>query len=312
MRQSIVFLVVISMFLVNGPWTAVAATPGNVYFQRTWERTDQPVAAGAVSRTWMWGPEANSPVLWEPYHGSGDHNYRHVQYFDKSRMEITHPNGDPNSIWYVTNGLLVVELVTGRLQRGDALFEQFEPAQVDVAGDGGNLRVPDYADIVDFLDRPRSQEGTLVQDYVGTWVSPEGERWCCAVGDGIDRIDTYNVHVETFVPETEHWVAGPFWEFMNSTGLIAAQGKSGYEEGLLFENPFFATGFPITEPYWVTAMVGGVQKDVLFQCFERRCLTFTPTNPPEWQVEAGNVGQHYYQWRYEQLKQPLVEPPPTS
>jgi DNA-binding beta-propeller fold protein YncE len=45
-------------------------------------------------------------------------------------------------------------------------------------------------------------------------------------------------------------------------------------------------------------MVGGVYKDVLMQCFERRCLTYTPDNPEGWQVEAGNVGQHYYQWRY--------------
>ena len=34
------------------------------------------------------------------------------------------------------------------------------------------------------------------------------------------------------------------------------------------------------------------------QCFERRCLTYTPDNPDGWQVEAGNVGQHYYAWRY--------------
>jgi hypothetical protein len=37
---------------------------------------------------------------------------------------------------------------------------------------------------------------------------------------------------------------------------------------------------------------------VLVQCFERRCLTWTPGNPNGWTVEAGNVGQHYYQWRY--------------
>jgi hypothetical protein len=37
---------------------------------------------------------------------------------------------------------------------------------------------------------------------------------------------------------------------------------------------------------------------VLVQCFERRCLTFTPDNSPESQVEAGNIGQHYYLWRY--------------
>jgi hypothetical protein len=45
-------------------------------------------------------------------------------------------------------------------------------------------------------------------------------------------------------------------------------------------------------------LVGGVARDVLIQCFERRCLTHTPSNPPGWQVEAGNVGLHYYRWRY--------------
>ena len=37
---------------------------------------------------------------------------------------------------------------------------------------------------------------------------------------------------------------------------------------------------------------------MLIQCFERRCLTYTPGNPDGWQVEAGNVGQHYFHWRY--------------
>ena len=27
-------------------------------------------------------------------------------------------------------------------------------------------------------------------------------------------------------------------------------------------------------------------------------LTYTPGNPPGWEVEAGNVGSHYHQWRY--------------
>jgi hypothetical protein len=63
---------------------------------------------------------------------------------------------------------------------------------------------------------------------------------------------------------------------------------------------FYATGFPITEPYWSRVPVGGTPRDVLIQCFERRCMTWTPSNPAGWQVEMGNVGQHYYRWRYEQ------------
>ncbi|MEZ4569678.1 MAG: hypothetical protein R2849_04990 [Thermomicrobiales bacterium] len=42
-----------------------------------------------------------------------------VQYYDKARMEITNPGSDSDSIWYVTNGLLVVKLVTGKMQVGD-------------------------------------------------------------------------------------------------------------------------------------------------------------------------------------------------
>jgi hypothetical protein len=49
--------------------------------------------------------------------------------------------------------------------------------------------------------------------------------------------------------------------------------------------------------------VDGRYKDVLVQCFERRCLTYTPTNPDGWKVEAGNVGQHYYAWRYQSAGQ---------
>ncbi len=37
---------------------------------------------------------------------------------------------------------------------------------------------------------------------------------------------------------------------------------------------------------------------MLVQAFERRLLTFVPGNSAGWQVEAGNVGRHYYEWRY--------------
>jgi hypothetical protein len=46
------------------------------------------------------------------------------------------------------------------------------------------------------------------------------------------------------------------------------------------------------------------------QCFERRCLTYTPANPLAWRVEMGNVGLHYYAWRYDgDTPEPPVEPP---
>src|SRR5690606_27562213 len=98
------------------------------------------------------------------------------------------------------------------------------------------------------------------------------------------------------VREKNHRVASVFWEFMLSEGLVYEGDEK--TNAKLFVNPFYATGFPVTEAYWTTVEVGGTPQEVLVQAFERRVLTFTPANSPEWQVEAGNVGRHYYEWRY--------------
>jgi hypothetical protein len=94
--------------------------------------------------------------------------------------------------------------------------------------------------------------------------------------------------------ETNHGVASIFANWLEQRGSVWA----GYR---LREEPLFSpwiavVGYPITEPYWVRVPVRGVEQDVLVQCFERRCLTFTPANPPGWQVEMGNIGAHYRQW----------------
>jgi hypothetical protein len=121
------------------------------------------------------------------------------------------------------------------------------------------------------------------------------------------------------VPGIEHQVASPFWAFINSSGTVNENGA--YVDASLFLSAFYATGYPITEAYWANVKVGGTYQDVLLQCFERRCLTYTPGNAPGWQVEAGNVGQHYYTWRYgQQSDEPTatspaggtVEPSPTA
>jgi competence protein ComEC len=36
----------------------------------------------------------------------------------------------------------------------------------------------------------------------------------------------------------------------------------------------------------------------MVQLFERRVLTYTPSNPAGFQVEMGNIGAHYFQFRY--------------
>ena len=121
---------------------AAAVETGDDAFAYTWSRTDLPVANSQATRTWMWGPAAFTSAMEEEY-TEGVGGGRIVQYFDKTRMEIsTDPTADPNSIWYVTNGLLAKELVTGELQLGNNDFLPFEPAQVNVAGDADDSRRP--------------------------------------------------------------------------------------------------------------------------------------------------------------------------
>ena len=72
----------------------------------------------------------------------------------------------------------------------------------------------------------------------------------------------------------------------------------------------FVFGRPISEPFWVTTKVAGTVQTVLVQMFERRVLTYTPTNSTAFQVEMGNVGQHYFKWRYV-ANNPNPSPTPT-
>ncbi|MEZ4520642.1 MAG: hypothetical protein R3A46_03205 [Thermomicrobiales bacterium] len=71
-----------------------AEEPGNSAFFRTWQRTDWPVRELLAERSWIWGPEAFTTELVENYEEAPG-NTRIVQYFDKSRMEITFPDADP-------------------------------------------------------------------------------------------------------------------------------------------------------------------------------------------------------------------------
>jgi hypothetical protein len=279
-------ILIVAMALLGVPThTASALEPGSAAFLRTWQRSDRPVHDGAVDRSWIWGPEPFTAAMFEPYAESPD-GLRVVQYFDKSRMEITNPYGDQHSIWYVTNGLLVQELVTGQLQLGNDAFIAREPAAINVAGDPEDTRGPTFATFAAALGLPPVE--------VGAVITARAVRGGIAGSD--PSLSRFGVTAGTFVRETNHTVASPFWEFMNASGIAVKNGRQSTAP--LFENPFFATGFPITEAYWVEMDVGGRTRWLLVQLFERRVLTWTPDNPSGWQVEMGNVGRHYYAWRY--------------
>ena len=75
---------------------------------------------------------------------------------------------------------------------------------------------------------------------------------------------------------------------------------------------FYASGLPISDAYWAKATIAGKPTDVLLQAYERRVLTYVPTNPDGFKVEMGNIGQHYYDWRYKETDIPTPVPAPTQ
>ena len=133
--------------VLAGQGTAAQGTFADTAFQKVWERSDKPVKDGrAGPRSWMWGPEARQAQR-EPYRRNVFGGDRLVQYFDKARMEINDPNGDRNNLYFVTNGRLVVELVSGRVQIGDDSYDNRLAAEVPVSGDNtaANKDAPAYA-----------------------------------------------------------------------------------------------------------------------------------------------------------------------
>jgi len=109
---------------------------------------------------------------------------------------------------------------------------------------------------------------------------------------------------------TNHSIASVFLTFLLSQGPVYVNGQDVTQA--IFDPLFYVTGYPIAEAYWANVRIAGTLRSVLIQCFERRCLTYTPGNPPEWQVEAGNVGSHYYAWRYGELGNPPTDAPTPS
>ena len=270
---------------LQGP--LVAANFADASFASTWARADEPVRQQRAARSWYWGNQPG-PTHRERYKGAS-HGERLVQYFDKARMEINNPAASRDERWFVTNGLLARELVGGLIQIGDGASERRTSPAVAVAGDG-DKNAPTYASFsnVASLDGDRRVPNRVGQPVV----------------EAINRAGKIHQQPELagravknhyFIPETGHNIPDVFWNFMQQRGVVYS--GQGYVEDIVADWAF-TFGLPLTEAYWTRAKVAGVERDVLVQVFERRILTYTPDNPAAWRVEMGNVGEHYYRWRY--------------
>ncbi|HET9494562.1 MAG TPA: hypothetical protein VFR15_10045 [Chloroflexia bacterium] len=288
-------------------------------FQRIWERSDLPVANGRTDRSWAWGNAIDAPS--QERYREAPNDLRTVQYFDKARMEVNDPSGNPNDPYYVTNGRLVVEMVSGELQLGLNDLMYVGMAHTCVAGDcpsiAYDLGTPTYADLRRVSSLIRNEEASecrtaryrlcrspqiptgapmptlfllplayvfdadLDMEKLDEGYIPEGE-------------SPVDVKAAAHIKETQHNIPDVFWQFLNSEGTVYERGA--YQHGKVVDW-VSAFGYPITEPYWIVIYVEGKRRLVLFQAFERRTLTYSPRNPENWRVEMGNVGAQYLRWR---------------
>lgn len=253
-------------------------------FSNLWSHADGPLASGSVARSWLWGPLPFA-VVNEPYAESST-GKRLVQYFDKARMEINDPAQDRSSPWFITSGLLVYEMVTGKVQTGNTEFDILQPANVPVAGDAASPDAPTFASFAgligpadDATGKPVAQH--IAKDGVLSVYSPTGEAALLSV--------------LSFDSASRHNVPKVFSDWLNQSGTVLEGGR--LVQARLID-PLFVLGRPITEAYWASIVVAGRPTNVLVQLFERRALTYNPNNPPEWRVEMANVGTAYYDWRY--------------
>lgn len=242
--------------------------------QALWWTTDGPVARGEVTRSWLWGPDAWLGTR-EPSAEAPD-GLRQVYYLDKARVEV---NVAADGSTLVTAGLLVRDMIAGRVQVGLDEFVETEPAVVQLAGD--DLRVnPDAPTYASLHGLASIEPGRAVAPRAGSItevLTAGGEVMHNPALAGRARYGSYE-------PTMGHTIAAVF---------------EAYFAGL--PTPWQASvGLPLTEPYWVLTNLDGDPTWVLVQAFERRLLTYTPDNDPAWQVEMGNIGRHYYTWRYGQ------------
>jgi len=265
-------------------------------FERTWQRTDTPVQTGVATRTWLWGPQGFAAVI-EPYQ-EAPNGWRLVEYFDKTRMEISNPSGDQTSKYFVSNGLLAKEMMAGQIQVGDNAFQNVPRANIAMAGDlSDNPNVPTYAAwaTVSTLDGATNLATDLTNQPVADTINKDG--YVSPASLDLAKLTSY----ASFQAATKHNIPAVFWDYMTkSRGPVLENGLTVTGDPVDWA---FSIGLPLSEAYWTRAKVGGVEKDVLVQAFERRVLTYTPTNDAAFQVEMGNVGRAYYQWRYGTINQ---------
>jgi hypothetical protein len=273
------------------PTELVDVIPVNEATRLVWEAVDGPVARGEQTRAWIWGPEAIAASV-ETYPQSPT-GQRQMVYFDKGRIDVFDPSLPDDTPWKAMGALLSSELLSGRIQLGDHQFVSRPLAEIPLVGDVEQENPVTYATLAPlssvWTPPAEGQPGEAVEEeqpYVPPRFEPRvGELATdLLTADGQvtpDGVWGQAVFISSWNEVTGHNIAQPFEAWAASQPVPLE----------------FLLGFPISEPYWVEALVGGTETQVLVQAFQRRIMTYTPSNDPNWQVESANVGLHYRLWR---------------
>jgi len=266
MRSRFILLVALVLSLMPlAPSVSAASAFASPAFETQWKQ-------GEALAPNFWGPLANATDrITEEYHYSGTNKTRLVQYFDKGRMERYDGVTDTSDV-RVTNGLLATEMVKGQIQIADDQSMPQPSPEIAIAGDPGGSAAT-YADLgtkaAGLLAPAASKIGQTPNDTI----QPSGDLGSVA----LPPIPQTTITV--FDGATKHNVPGAFAQYRDRAGLASI-------------------GYAISEPFHATVKVAGASSFVMIQVFERRVLTYTDTNPDPYKVEMGNIGQHYYHWRY--------------
>ena len=290
------------VILLSNVGLASAATPDQVAaFRKVWARSDNLVDDGVVSRSWVWGPKPLDYDYRDRYRftDGGPVVERAFRHYDKGRMEID-PRQTPGSRWYIRGGTLVKEMVEGRVgvSEGGAKatlnpLNVRTPADIPVVGDPNVTdATPTYATFTAYASlRGDNRRPDLRGQSVTKLINHSADTVQYVTSDPNARIVNYeNV--------TGHNIPKAFADYFDRQGLVQDADGNRVREPLFDALAVF--GYPITDPYWARVQVGGQPKVVMLQLFERRVLSYTPTNDSEWQVEMGNAGRHYLTWRSQQ------------
>ena len=261
----IVTLIGVSLLPVR---QADSPTFANPAFEEIWS-----ARSASTSGFDLWGSE---PLAWriESY-ADAPGGRRIVQYFDRGRMELGLPDSGREEP-QVYQGLLALELTTGRIHLGDSLTASRTPPSIPIDSGSPDDRVPTYAALSNVVqERAPSRLG---RDLPVAWIDSTGQP---APGSPVVPL-----RGAEYIEQTGHNLPDVTVSFFARRPF----GTMGWIE---------AMGLPISEPYWTIYRRDGTPLPSLIQVFERRILVYTPALPAEQRFTTANTGRHYYRWRYE-------------